>query len=234
MNKLFFFKKYRLKLYLLIILFLSYPFSLYVLKLKILFNLKISKSQIFQDILALYYSKFKKKGFFIEVGAGDGFHLSNTYLLEKKYNWNGLLVEPSKQSFGDQKKFRKCKRINTAVYKINSIKNFYERDDIYLSSINNKFKFKRRYKLKFMKMNTILKKKRIQKNIDYLSIDTEGNELDVLQTINFNYYKIKFISVEHNFNILKRKKIINFLKKKGYMRVLKKISYMDDFFIIRN
>ena len=38
-----------------------------------------------------------KNGFFIEMGANDGFTQSNTYFLEKKYNWYGLLIEPSEK-----------------------------------------------------------------------------------------------------------------------------------------
>lgn len=46
-----------------------------------------SKSQVFQDLFILYCLKEKTNGFFIEFGATDGVGLSNTFLLEKKYNW---------------------------------------------------------------------------------------------------------------------------------------------------
>ena len=44
--------------------------------------------------------KMKKNGFFIEAGAGDGINISNTYVLEKQYNWNGLCVEPNLELYG--------------------------------------------------------------------------------------------------------------------------------------
>ena len=44
---------------------------------------------------------FKKKGYFVEFGAQNGIDHSNSYLLEKKFGWKGILAEPSK---GSQKK----------------------------------------------------------------------------------------------------------------------------------
>ena len=40
-----------------------------------------------------------KKGFFIEVGANDGYNQSNTYYLEKILDWRGILVEPIPELF---------------------------------------------------------------------------------------------------------------------------------------
>ena len=68
-------------------------FFIYVLK-----NFFFSKSQINQELVALFLTKEhqKKNGYFVEVGACDGITLSNSYLLEKKFGWKGLLCEPSK------------------------------------------------------------------------------------------------------------------------------------------
>ena len=54
-----------------------------------------SYSQLRQDLFVLNQLKFKKNAFFVEFGATNGINLSNTYLLEKKFNWNGILVEPA-------------------------------------------------------------------------------------------------------------------------------------------
>lgn len=50
-------------------------------------------SQAFQDKFVLNVLKFKTNGRFIELGANDPFNISNTILLEKKYNWQGIMVE---------------------------------------------------------------------------------------------------------------------------------------------
>jgi|SRR5690606_25049761 len=49
-------------------------------------------SQLNQDIFALLVNRFQK-GYFIEIGANDGFNLSNTLYLESEWKWDGLLVE---------------------------------------------------------------------------------------------------------------------------------------------
>ena len=65
--------------------------------------IELSESQIFQDLFVINELDFKEDGFFVEIGAADGKYLSNTYLLEKEFKWDGLVVEPAKIS---SRKFR--------------------------------------------------------------------------------------------------------------------------------
>ena len=58
-------------------------------------NFSQSQSQILQDLFVLICLNQKKRGYFVEVGVGDGKYLSNTYLLEKFYGWEGVLAEPN-------------------------------------------------------------------------------------------------------------------------------------------
>ncbi|MGR6466209.1 hypothetical protein [Rhizobium sp. PAMB 3182] len=53
------------------------------------------KSQLGQDIFALMVNNGKRGGFFVEFGATNGIRLSNTYLLEKRFGWTGILAEPA-------------------------------------------------------------------------------------------------------------------------------------------
>src|ERR1017187_1984592 len=54
--------------------------------------LRISKSQLRQDLMVLSELDFKRGGYFVEFGATNGVTLSNTYLLEKEYGWTGILA----------------------------------------------------------------------------------------------------------------------------------------------
>ena len=69
------------------------------------------------------------------------------------------------------------------------------------------------------------------KKIDYLSIDTEGSEYDILKAFNFQTFKVEVISIEHNFSI-NRKKIFKLLTSNGYKRVLEKTSLWDDYYVL--
>ena len=67
--------------------------------------------------------------------------------------------------------------------------------------------------------------------IDYLSIDTEGSELEILQTFDFDAYKFRLITVEHAGEKEKREKICSLLESKGYNRWLPILSRWDDWYI---
>ena len=75
-----------------------------------------------------------------------------------------------------------------------------------------------------------MEEKSFPNDIDFLSLDTEGSEFEILRTINFSKYKIKIICVEHNFNI-NREEIFKFLVDKNYKRIDIPIIDIDDFYI---
>lgn len=61
---------------------------------------------------------FKVGGFFLEFGATDGHKLSNIHILEKKFNWNGLLAELSKSYHARLKENRSCNIDTRCVWNI--------------------------------------------------------------------------------------------------------------------
>jgi len=75
-----------------------------------------------------------------------------------------------------------------------------------------------------------LKKHQAPKEIDYLSIDTEDSEYDILTNFHFSEYKIKVITVEHNFTAM-REKIYDLLTRNGYERKYENLSRWDDWYI---
>ena len=198
----------------------------------ILKNHKKSKSQIFQDLFVLYYSKSKKNGFFIEIGGGNGYDLSNTYLLEKKFKWGGIICEPNTTLQKKISKLRSAKLIKKPIISkcVKNI-NFYENIDPYQSSTIKTNNLKKIIKVNSLSLNYLLKDCKNNKAIDYISIDTEGNELEILKNFNFKKFKVKIFTVEHNFNKIIRKKILKIMKKNKYKRVHENLSYMDDWYI---
>ena len=75
---------------------------------------------------------------------------------------------------------------------------------------------------------TLLKQYNAPKVIDYLSIDTEGTELDILQEIPLDIYCIKHIHVEHNYEEPRRSNIRKYLLSNGYDFIINK--EVDDYY----
>ena len=89
-----------------------------------------------------------------------------------------------------------------------------------------------KYKVKTISLEDMLKKHNAPKKIDYLSIDTEGSEFEILNSFNFNKYDIKIISCEHNYTPA-REKIFSLLTKNGYERKYSEYSMFDDWYVRR-
>lgn len=223
-------------------------FLLYALSKNLLLsngkNLEIIEktlSQLGQEIFVLCHLGFKQNGFFVEFGSCDGMNCSNTHLLENEFNWDGILAEPAKIWHEDLKKNRNVNIDYDCVWKKTGEKlTFNEVDAALLSTIKNYSDCDKhtlsRQKGKFYSVNTIsledlLTKHKAPKNIDYLSIDTEGSEYEILKNFNFDKYKFSVITCEHNFTP-SREKIYELLTSNGYKRIFKELSKFDDWYIL--
>jgi FkbM family methyltransferase len=198
-----------------------------------------TKSENFQDLLVLVKLNFKKRGFFVEFGAGNGIDYSNTYLLEKKYLWNGIICEPAKIFHNKLKKNRRCFIEKDAIWhSSNNFLEFNEDKNPHFSHIKGISRSKygkginKSYKVKTISLIDMLNKYNAPKIIDFLSIDTEGSEFKILKNFNFEAYKFRVICIEHNYISKIRKEISMLLKKNGYRQVFYGLSDQDDFFVI--
>ena len=77
----------------------------------------------------------------------------------------------------------------------------------------------------------MLEKTGAAKFIDFMSIDTEGNEFEISLGMGFNQYRVAILCVEHNYDYKKLKKIRLFLHSYGYRQVLNTASQFDDWFV---
>jgi hypothetical protein len=77
-------------------------------KFEIVFNNKIikSNSESYQDFFVAIANRIKKNGFFIEIGSAWPNHINNTYLLEKEFNWKGIMIEYDKRYLDSYKEIR--------------------------------------------------------------------------------------------------------------------------------
>lgn len=174
---------------------------------------EISSSQLGQDLWVIDTMKYKKNGYFVDLGALDGLTHSNTLMLENKYSWSGICVEANPYVFPKLSSNRNCMCVNSLLDSTdNNYKEFHCADE--LSFVENpnraiqleqlKLLLKQRnmeYHSVFLKTRSISKILEIYNApyvIDYLSIDIEGMEYDILKTFPFDEYHINLITVEHN------------------------------------
>ena len=167
-------------------------------------------SQAGQDkIIKNHFFSDKKQGFFIEIGAYDGILGSNCYHFEKFQNWNGVAFEPSKIQFEKLKRNRSCKLINKPISEKQKEVDFFEveqgltmmsgiYDDNFISEKLIKNDPNSKFKTTKLLTTTFEENISHEIEIDYISIDIEGGELNVLKSIDFEKYSIKVISVENN------------------------------------
>lgn len=194
-------------------------------------NFSKSHSQIFQDLLVYYILK-KQKGIYCEVGALDGKELSNTLYLEKEHGWRGILCEPNKSYQQLIKKNRPNNIIITEPLfsKEDQVVNFTELEGG-RSGIDKSSYSRKSYELKTTTLNKVLKENLNDKNINYISIDTEGTEYEIIKELDFDKFYPEIITIEHNYEKKKREKIYSLLKNKNYDRYFKSISRFEDWYI---
>ena len=203
-------------------------------------------SQSGQDkILKDHFFKDKKKGFFVEIGAFDGIEGSNCFYFEKVQAWDGIAVEASKIQFNKLKKNRKCKLFNEAINSKEKDVEFIEVQEglTQMSGIDDENYIAKEFinkdpnsKIGKFNTKTVTFEKIVPTNaiIDYLSLDIEGGEMDLLESIDFSKYKIKVISVENNspdkinFELFFKKKNYSFFDRVGQ----DEIFFNNDFFKI--
>lgn len=172
-----------------------------------------------------------RNGFFVEIGAGDGKHISNTYVLENHFNWRGLCVECNLHSFKKLKENRKCKLSNVPItsdgreVSFNAIDDYGYYNCLFSSIYDIPSEFKDRSTICNLQSETLsacFNRNEVPLTVDYLSLDIEGGELEILNDFfneSENKFKIRCISVEHNFNDEKRKNLKTILESNLYRKV---------------
>ena len=203
-------------------------------------NRHASHAQLFQDVLAHFISP-KMHGYFVEFGATDGCFLSNTYFLEKQFFWKGVLAEPAK-TWSEKLKINRvaCSIDLRCVWsKSGETIDFIEDTLPEISGISALLDKKRMssnspsYKVNTVSLMQLLDEHQAPKYIDFISIDTEGSEFEILEHFDFSRYQFGLITVEHNYQAEKRKKIFSLLSKNHYQRIFQNLSAEDDWYVAK-
>ena len=199
-----------------------------------------SRSQIMQDLWVCFELGEKAGGYFVEFGATNGIKNSNTWFLEKKLGWQGILAEPNPIWHHDlainrtafiEHRCISSKSDNIVAFittnntdpELSAIASFSKGDHFAETRSQGNH-----IQIETISLDDLLNKYKAPLLIDYISIDTEGSELEILSTYSFNH-KFKTISIESNPK--NEKEIHDLLSSKGYKRVFKQFSQWDSWYV---
>uniref|UniRef100_A0A6C0LUC4 Methyltransferase FkbM domain-containing protein n=1 Tax=viral metagenome TaxID=1070528 RepID=A0A6C0LUC4_9ZZZZ len=208
-------------------------------------------SQDYQDsFLEEKIFKGFENGTFVDVGAYDGEKFSNSLFFEKYRNWNGICIEPIPEIYEKLKNKRKCITYKCAIDNkdgtnsfllnvgypemLSGIQQYYDprhfnRLNIEINNNGGKTSI---IDVETKKLSTILEEQSIN-HVHYLSIDVEGGEFAVIQSIDFSKVFIDVIGFENNYNDISIP-IVNYLKDKGYIQLNNDKWCLDIFMIHKN
>lgn len=192
-----------------------------------------------EDLIILNYFKDINDGYYVDVGCYHPVHLSNTFLLHKK-GWNGVNIDISEYTIDLFNYLRpRDTNINTAVTNFDgSTKFYYQKKLSQLSSIKKNTATKRMQgkidekEIKAYKLSTILSNTKYRhKKINFLNIDAEDSDFDVLCSIDFKIYRPDMICVEIIEEDIFESNIYRFLNELNYKKIWSSKSNWSHIFI---
>lgn len=170
-----------------------------------LFGVRLISSQCGEDLIIETLLPFKRGGFYVDVGANHPIKYNNTFLFNAK-GWRGINIEPNPKRM---KLFRIFRRhdinLNVGIGQLESELDFYVFDEHTLSTFDNNsvaeftkigHKVKEVIKVPVKPLSKILEEYGGGREIDLLTIDTEGYDLEVLKSNDWEKFRPHFIIIE--------------------------------------
>lgn len=186
-------------------------------------------SQLGQDKYVFEnYFRDRRKGVFVDIGAYDGEKFSNTLFFERYLDWSGICVEPLPSAFRKLSALRKARCFSCCLSDYEGESDFLDVDVLvdekmlsglvenhdprHTARINASLQRKKIIRSPVTTLPALLRKCGIA-TVDYCSIDTEGSELKILRTIDFQEFEISVLSIENNYG---NDEIRRIMGKNGY------------------
>jgi len=170
------------------------------------YKFKLSFSQQGEDIF-LQNIFTKKKGFYIDIGAFHPLIYSNTHVFYLR-GWKGINIEPNPDNIAEFNKIRKRDlNLNLSVYSEEGKLTYYKFNHGAVNTLNKEYALhwtkepgyiiEQKLEVQSKKLTTILEQ-HLPKNqdIDFLSVDCEGADLEVLRSNNWDLFRPKIVIVE--------------------------------------
>lgn len=200
----------------------------------------LSSAQLLQDLWVLFELQEKRGGYFVEIGGCDGSSLSNTILLERIFGWRGAIAEPARIWQESLRANRTCFLTDKFIYTHDGSEVlFNQTPEAELSTLDtlssaDRYAGRRqdgeRYEVETVTLLSLLRAAGAPKQIDYVSIDTEGSEYEILEAFDFSIYDIKLLTIDHD-HTERRNDICNLMRRNGYRCRFEVFSGFDDWYI---
>ena len=169
-----------------------------------------------QDILVHELMQRKTNGTFVDIGVNDGVTISNTVMFERDFGWQGIAIEPIPSVFEKLQSNRRCHKIHGCVAPVAGNAKFMEvaggPNMLSTLAVHNAGLTARRLRKNIERHHALITEIDVAcftlqsladkfgiQHIDFLSVDTEGGELEILKSIDFDKLPVKVISVENNY-----------------------------------
>jgi FkbM family methyltransferase len=216
---------------------------------QVLSNGEASQSQLFQDIFVDFIFDGIENKAFLEFGATNGFELSNSWMLETKRGWRGVLAEADPQWHKSLLRNRpnarvildciyshtgeKLKFISSASGVLSSLKAHAEDDANGPLALNARDRLKNFQEIDVitLSLNDVFENYFNGKPIEYMSVDTEGSEFEILSNFDFKKYHPSVVTVEHNFTDAEARLDKLFLDN-GYFRIFTEFTNFDAWYVL--
>jgi len=197
-----------------------------------------SWSQEGEDILLDRIFGSKKNGFYVDVGAHHPMRFSNTYFFYRK-GWKGINIDAMPGSMKEFKKYRRRDiNLELGVAQQESILDYYIFNEPALNTFSveaaQKHKSKKNYyyvkkiiKIKVKPLREILDYHLKNQKIDFLNVDVEGFDLNVLQSNDWSKYRPRFVLAEilgSSLLSINKNKLVQFMRKHGYKVYAKQMN----------
>lgn len=173
-------------------------------------------SQYGQDAFVVTLFNGMRDGVFVDIGANDGVSLSNTFHLERELGWSGLLVEPHAEAFAELTQRRSSHAVNACAADHDGVVRFAQIEGSVgnmLSGVLSTFtpahtrRIERQLKkaggelreveAPAVRIDRVLQEQGVER-VDYLSIDTEGGELAIVDSIDLQRWRVGCVGMENN------------------------------------
>src|ERR1700690_206325 len=185
------------------------------------------QSQHGEDRWLERYFRGKREGFYVDVGAYDGVVISNTYYFEK-IGWSGILLEPNPTKAELCRQNRPASRVFECAAVSTTETTHVEFLDVpggevYSTVVPSEFNLERlkdyglssrRLMVQARTLDSILAEV-APAQIDFVSIDVEGAELEVLKGFDIARWRPRLVMIESQ--MARRSEVAKYFTTRGYV-----------------